>query len=234
MDFSIHSLQDCSEAQGLCVVIDVLRAFTTAAYAFSSGAKAIILVSTKEEAFEKFQDDPSLILLGEEHALPISGFHFGNSPFQIQHEDFADRVLVQRTSAGTQGVVACAHSNTMLLASFVVAEATIRHIQHLAPSHVSFIVTGSQNGDEDRAFAEYAQERLRRNDTSIEPYLERVKNSPCGQMFSNGMRQELAKEDLELALLANRFSFAMEVSKSGRDCVARRVHVTPPSQAPLG
>jgi 2-phosphosulfolactate phosphatase len=223
MDFSIHSLRDCSQAKGLCVVIDVLRAFTTAAYAFSNGAKAIILVSSKEEAFQKYQADPSLILLGEEHALPIPGFHFGNSPFQIQNEDLSDRTLVQRTSAGTQGVVACAHAETMLIASFVVAEATICQIQTMNPSHVSFIVTGSKNGDEDRAFAEYACERLRGKNVPMKPFLERVKDSPSGQMFSQGLRKELAKEDLELSLLANRFSFAMQVFKTNGEYVARRI-----------
>lgn len=38
------------EVTGLAVVIDVIRAFTTAAYAFQSGAKKMILVSTIEEA----------------------------------------------------------------------------------------------------------------------------------------------------------------------------------------
>jgi len=223
MDFSIHSLRDCSQAKGLCVVIDVLRAFTTAAYAFSRGAKAIILVSAKEEAFEKHRKDPSLILLGEEHAFSIPGFHFQNSPFQIQHEDFSGRVLVQRTSAGTRGVVACAHAEAMLITSFVVAEATILRIQDLAPSHVSFIVTGSRNGDEDLAFAEYASERLQGNDIPLQPFLERVENSPSGQMFLRNLHQGLHKEDLELSLLANRFPFAMEVTKRANDLVAVRV-----------
>ena len=230
MDFSIHSLRTCSEAQGLCVVIDVLRAFTTAAYAFSRGAKAIVFVSSKEDALEKHKKDPSLILVGESHALPIPGFHFQNSPFQIQHEDFSDRVLVQRTSAGTQGVVACAHADALLVASFVVAEATIRRIQQHNYPHVSFIVTGSRNGDEDLALAEYVCERLRGKDVPLKPFLERVANSPSGQMLSRQPHQEFHKEDLELSLLANRFSFAMEVTKKGTDLVA--VAVDPTSPAP--
>ena len=223
MDFSIYSLHNCSKATGLCVVVDVLRAFTTAAYAFSRGAKEIILVSSKEEAFAKYQKDPRLILLGEEHALPISGFHYGNSPAQIQGEHLSGRILVQRTSAGTQGVVACSQAEKILIASFVVAEATIRRIQKLAPSHVSFVVTGTKNGDEDLAFAEYACERLRGNNVPLEPFLGRVENSPSGKMFSQGLRPELSKEDLVLSLQANRFSFAMEVSKEEGDYIARRV-----------
>ena len=40
------------EVDGVVVVIDVLRAFTTAAFAFDRGADEILLVSTVEEAFE--------------------------------------------------------------------------------------------------------------------------------------------------------------------------------------
>jgi 2-phosphosulfolactate phosphatase len=37
------TLEDCDQAGDLVVVIDVLRAFTTAAYAFSKGAKKFIV-----------------------------------------------------------------------------------------------------------------------------------------------------------------------------------------------
>jgi 2-phosphosulfolactate phosphatase len=45
------TLDTCHDARGVVVVVDVLRAFTTAAYAFAGGAEEIFLVSTVEEAF---------------------------------------------------------------------------------------------------------------------------------------------------------------------------------------
>ena len=45
------TLETCGEATGTVVVIDVLRAFTTAAYAFATGAADITLVGEIEEAF---------------------------------------------------------------------------------------------------------------------------------------------------------------------------------------
>jgi 2-phosphosulfolactate phosphatase len=226
MNISFYRRNECEKAKGLCVIIDVLRAFTTAAYAFHRGAKEIILVPSKEEAFAKLRDNPSLILIGEEHGLPIQGFHFGNSPKQLQNELFTGCTLVQRTSAGTQGVALCTNSQGMLLASFVVAESTISYIQALAPSQISFIITGTRNGDEDLAFAEYASERLNGNDVPLEPFLRRVQASPCGHMFTDPLRPELAKEDLDLSVQANRFSFAMEVKKRGSDYVAHSVETS--------
>lgn len=227
MNISFYKRAECEKAEGLCIVIDVLRAFTTAAYAFHREANEIILVSSKEEALAKLRDNPSLLLIGEEHGMPIQGFHFGNSPKQMLNERFTGRTLVQRTSAGTQGVIACTKSQGMLLASFVVAEATISHIQALAPSKTSFIVTGTRNGDEDLAFAEYASERLKGNSPPLEPFLRRVRASPCGQMFADPLRPELAEEDLELSVQANRFSFAMEVNTRGGEFVARSIEKAP-------
>ena len=56
------------------MVVDVLRAFTTTAYAFDRGAKEIILVSTIEEAFELRERDGDYLLVGEVNGLPIDGF----------------------------------------------------------------------------------------------------------------------------------------------------------------
>lgn len=68
MKINIYRRNECFKAKGLCVVIDVLRAFTTAAYAFAAGAKEIVLVSTAEEAFRMHEEDNSLILMGEREA----------------------------------------------------------------------------------------------------------------------------------------------------------------------
>jgi 2-phosphosulfolactate phosphatase len=50
MKFHYTDLEECHTATGVVIIIDVLRAFSTAAYAFSRGAKQILLVSTVEEA----------------------------------------------------------------------------------------------------------------------------------------------------------------------------------------
>ena len=50
MKFHYTNLDTCHTAAGVVIVVDVLRAFSTAAYAFSRGAEKIILVGDVEEA----------------------------------------------------------------------------------------------------------------------------------------------------------------------------------------
>ena len=131
--------------------------------------------------------------------------------------------IVQRTSEGTQGVVNCSHADQLLISSFVVAEATLKHIVQLSPSHVSLIVTGMQNGDEDLALAEYLQCKLLQQEVCSSSFLNRVRFCPGGKMFADPNRVEFAYKDLELALQIDRFSFAMEVEKRNGSLVAKKV-----------
>ena len=224
MKINIYRGNECFKAEGLCVVIDVLRAFTTAAYAFSVGAKEILLVSTAKEAFEMQREDNSLILMGEENGRPIAGFDYGNSPDEIQRITLSGHKVVQRSSEGTQAVVKCRHAEQLMIASFVVADATLNYIQKLSPSIVSFIVTGVENGDEDLALAEYLQCRLFKQDVSPSSFLERVRLSPAGRTFADPNKIEFSPNDLELALQIDRFSFAMKVEKYGSNLVAKKVN----------
>src|SRR5512132_1216103 len=105
MKFHYTNLETCHEARGMVVVIDVIRAFTNAAFAFSRGAKEIYPVSTVEEALQFKTIVPEVLACGEVGGFPPGGFDFGNSPTQTNTLDLSGRVIVQRTGAGTQGVV---------------------------------------------------------------------------------------------------------------------------------
>jgi 2-phosphosulfolactate phosphatase len=107
MEFRRAYLDTCSEATGIVVVIDVLRAFSTAAYAFATGVEDITLVSTIEKALEWKDKIPQSFTMGEVDGLPIPGFDFRNSPPQFDGINLSGKHLVQRTTSGTQGVVRC-------------------------------------------------------------------------------------------------------------------------------
>src|SRR5512141_1063322 len=105
MKFNYASLETCHTARDVVLIVDVLRAFTTAAYAFSRGAKEIRLVSTVEDALKLKSKIQSSKVMGEVGGFPPEGFDFGNSPTRILEQDLTDIILIQRTGAGTQGAV---------------------------------------------------------------------------------------------------------------------------------
>ena len=134
MKFHYTNLETCHEATGVVVVIDVIRAFTNAAFAFSRGAKEIHPVSTVEEALQFKAQTPNSLACGEVGGLPPEGFDFGNSPSHTKELDLTGKIIVQRTGAGTQGIVRSVKAETILAASLVVASATIKYIRKLAPT----------------------------------------------------------------------------------------------------
>lgn len=212
-----------AEATGVVVVIDVLRAFTTAAYAFACGADKIILVSKVEEAKVLAKAIPGALTMGEEGGRHIPGFTFDNSPWSFFGLDLHNKLLIQRTSSGTQGVAKCSHANKILVSSFVVAEATLARLRALAPTEITFIVTGTQDGSEDLALAEYFQACIENSfDGFMGPYLKKVSNSPAGQ-HAKEHHGDYPMSDLDAALAVDTFPFAMEVSKEGELLVLQAV-----------
>ena len=106
----------------------MIRAFTTAAYAFGVGATAIYLVATVEQALAFKAAHPDVLAMGEDRGRRPEGFDFPNSPAAVSRADLDGRTLVQRTSAGTQGVVAAVDATRLWAASLVCASATARAV----------------------------------------------------------------------------------------------------------
>ena len=212
------TLETCTQATGAVVVVDVLRAFTTAAHAFSRGAKEIWLVGTVEEAFALRAQRPGVLIVGEVEGIQVPGFDFGNSPSEIADADLTGRILVHRTTAGTQGVVRSTQAELVLGASFACARATVDYLRARGRERVTFVVTGAdarRDGDEDRACAEYLAALLRGEDADVEPYLGRVHQSTVGLQFGDPRYPQFPAEDLALAVEVDRFPAAMPVHRRG-------------------
>ena len=135
-------VEGAREAKGLTVIIDVFRAFTTAAYVMANCAKKIIPVGSVEEAFKLREEHPNWIIMGEVDGKTVPGFDYGNSPADVMNLDFRDRTLIQRTSAGTQGIVNAQQAEELMVGSFVVAEATVDYIKQRDPEDVSLVAMG--------------------------------------------------------------------------------------------
>lgn len=216
MRFSQVTLESCFNATGVVVVIDVVRAFTTAAVAFSRGAESILLVSEVAEAFALRQRFPSARLMGEVNGLPIPGFDYGNSPAALAAEDLSGCLLIQRTSAGTQGMVRSRAANVLLAGSFSCALATVEYLRRSAVGSVTFVVTGRRpgdSGDEDAACAEYLERLLVEGSADPAPYLRRVLAADTVRKFLDENEPDFPRQDLDFCTAVNRFDFAMLASR---------------------
>ena len=214
MKIHYTNLETCHMVTGLVVVIDVIRAFTNAAIAFSRGAQKIHPVGGVEEALKLKRRIPNALVCGEVGGIPPEGFDFGNSPTQTSELDLQGRVLIQRTSAGTQGIVRSVNSEAMLAASLVVASATVKYIQARLPESVTFVVTGQlqgEYGDEDLACAEYLELLLRGSQPDPKPYINRVYKSRDALLCL--ANPAFPKSDLDHCTRIDAFDFAMPVKK---------------------
>ena len=145
-------------ARGTVVVLDVFRAFTTAAVAFSRGVREILLVAGVDEALELRDRGLADIAVGEVGGVMPDGFDFGNSPFELSQADVDGKTLVQRTSAGTLGVTAATNADRTYVSSLVVARATAMALRREAPDLVTIVAMGGDalvRTDEDEQCAMY-------------------------------------------------------------------------------
>lgn len=210
------TLDTCSQATGAVVVIDVIRAFTTAAFAFAAGAVDITFADTVQDALALRERMPGAFVMGEVDGRPVAGFDFGNSPSAMRGVSLINCHLIQRTSAGTQGIIRSTSADHLLAASFCCAAATVRYINRLSPSTLTLVPTAvhpDDEGDEDVACADYIEALLGGAWPDAGPYVRRVRNSAAGRLFSDPARPDLSVSDLECCVDVDRFSFAMPVTR---------------------
>lgn len=230
MEFKRLTNAQAAHASGVVVVIDVIRAFTTAAYAFAAGACDIVLTDTIENALALRERYPGTLVMGEVDGIQVPGFDLGNSPAALADMDLSGRRLIQRTTAGTQGVVrSSAGADVLLPCSLCVAGATARAIRQLESERVTFVITGARTGDtlhtgeEDATCADYVEALLRGEATDKQAAVRRVLDSPTGRAFLDPARPELPATDLEYCTAIDRFDFAMRVTRQDGLLIMRPV-----------
>src|SRR5690625_5172298 len=211
MRFSYVTLDGAADATGVVVAIDVLRAFTTAAYAFDGGVQRIVATATVPDAFAARDAYPGSLVMGEVEGLPVEGFDLDNSPQRITGADLDGRTLIQRTTAGTQGLVRAVNAEALFAASLVCAEVTAQAVAALEPDDVTFVITGQdvRDGDEDRVAADWITARLQGEEPNPDEAISRVINSDAGGMFTDPDNTDFDLGDLYMATKINATNVAM-------------------------
>ncbi|MCP4539402.1 MAG: 2-phosphosulfolactate phosphatase [Chloroflexi bacterium] len=228
-------LTGAREAEGVAVIIDVYRAFTSAALMMYLGAEQIILLA-EPEAVLKLKAEKDCLAVGEVDGKKVTGFDLGNSPSQVLaagRDFFAGRTVAQRTSAGVTGAVAAAHrSELVILGSYVTARAIARYIQGLGSPLVSLVAMGA-GGEavrpEDEACADYIEHTLTGCSYDHIAALQQVVEHSSTQKFLRGDQAHFPQTDPIYCLQRDVFDFVIVAKREGRDqseqLVARRIDV---------
>lgn len=121
-------------ADRVVVVIDVLRASTTAAIALANGAEALVPCESVEEAerrakLMKSEMNQDVRLGGERRMMRIPGFDFGNSPLEYTAAQVSGATIVFTTTNGTRALVASHGARSIYFAGFVNVQSTITAVQ---------------------------------------------------------------------------------------------------------
>ena len=209
----IHAtgIEGARQARGIAVVIDVLRSFTVSAYALAGGARECRLVTTTDEARALAASIPGAVLSAEENALPLAGIAISNSPTQISAADLKGRVLVQRSTAGTPVAAAVRPGIDIFAASLVVAHATVQSCLLRHPAQLTLIA--SADHPEDHACARYMEAIVRGEQPDAHRLLQPLRESERYARAQSGTWPGFPPTDLDLALMTDRFNFAMPVTR---------------------
>jgi 2-phosphosulfolactate phosphatase len=216
-------LAGAQEAQGIAIVIDVLRAFSCSALMFYYGVRDLALVRTPEEALAFRERDPDYLVAGEVKGVRVEGFDIGNSPADIVSKGesfFRGRRVAVRSSAGTQGVLAAAaHADQVILGSFMTASAIARYIKdvslndalvHGHDTVVSIVAMGFEGvrpSVEDERCGDYLEHLLTGAPYDHLNAMWECLNDPEIAASLRGEHHYRPKEDIALALQRDLFDF---------------------------
>ncbi|MBB4983889.1 MULTISPECIES: 2-phosphosulfolactate phosphatase [Streptomyces] len=227
MDARFLGIPELTEVPAVAVVVDVMRAFTVAAWAFAQGAEKIVLAESLDEALALKARHPDWAALKD--GPPAPGFDAVNSPGMLRSVDLGGRTVVQKTTAGTVGALAVKEASLVLCASFVVAEATARLLRTRAGGSATFVVTGEDGqAEEDLACAQYIARRAAGTGADAADFLRRAAESRAAGELVEGVREGVHPDDVALCLELDRFPFAMVASVEDSLMVLRPHEVASP------
>lgn len=93
------------DPQGVCAVVDVIRATTTLVAMAEAGDPQVWIAGDVAAAREAAQQlGPGTLLCGERGGLPPKGFDHGNSPREFNHTDLTGRRAVLSTTNGAYAI----------------------------------------------------------------------------------------------------------------------------------
>ena len=217
-------LEGARRTTGVVAVIDVFRAFTTAAVSLANGAERIVMVSGVDEALALRAQGLGHICMGETRGRVPPGFDHGNSPFEVSTIDFTGKTIIQRTSAGTQGIVAALNANRLYAASLVTVTATAQALRSSEPAMISLVAmgdNGTERTDEDEMCALHLRNLLEGRPGDPDAVRRMILAGGNVARFHDPARPDSHPGDLDIALDIGRYDFAIRVRSEDGHPVGR-------------
>jgi 2-phosphosulfolactate phosphatase len=225
MEVRIESLlEGASRATGAVAIIDVFRAFTTAAVALANGATEITMVGSVEEALSLREQGIGQLCIGEVKGIAPPGFDFGNSPFELSKANLKGKSIIQRTSAGTNGIVTATRATCLYAASLVTARATARALRATFSDRITLVAMGEEGierSSEDEICALHLSNLLENRPGDADATRQMILAGKEAMRFNDPGRPQFLPGDLAIALDIDRYDFAIRVDVQDNRPVAR-------------
>ena len=216
MQISItKNIDGARNAEGIVVIIDVFRAFSTAYYLLANNAKQVMPVNGDDAAFAMKESYPDSILIGETRGKKVEGFDYGNSPLEIKDLAFYDKTLILKSTRGTTGLgnVDSEKADEVLVGAFLGIEAIANYIKHRNPEKVTLVCMGNSGDEdalEDNLFTESLQDLLQGKSINYQTTYDKIRSDRTAERFFDPTLTHSPQEDFNLCLEFNKFDFVMK------------------------
>ena len=140
-----HVAADVPESDSdIAVVIDVLRATTTIAWALKNGADSIQVFADldllKESAMK--WDPEKRLMLAERGGKKIKGFDLGNSPLSVTKQKVYSKRLFMSTTNGTKSLQKVQHVNHLFAMALTNRKAVAERLISLNKKNILILGSG--------------------------------------------------------------------------------------------
>lgn len=211
------------------IIIDVFRAFTTASYILEKNP-TIYVLTTKSPTISRLASNLSnSVFIGKPEKKATLAYNIPNSPARTQEIKITGKHVFHRTEAGAKGIILAKNSDIILAAGFVNAYATVQHIKTLQNPKVTIVPMGHEGSTptlEDDVCATYIKNLIYNKKTDLISFIPSIRNG-TGKYFFSEDQWQYPKEDFELCLKTNRFTFAIQATVHRDYAILTRCDINP-------
>ncbi|WP_425364564.1 2-phosphosulfolactate phosphatase [Candidatus Tisiphia endosymbiont of Mystacides longicornis] len=208
------------------VVIDVFRAFTTAAYVLDHNPVTYILASDSAVVSRLISNFNNPVLIGKSEKGANLIYDVPNSPTRVQDITIVGKNVLHRTAAGASGILLAKEANIVLAAGFINASATAEYIKTLPNTEIIIIPMGHEGNTpslEDNICAEYIKALIHGKKLELIKFLP-ILQEGSGKYFFSQDQWQYPKEDFFRCLEVDRFNFIIKATIMNDYAILTRGH----------